>query len=245
MTTPEHILLKVKLLINLKNSSNANEADNARVMAEKLILKYEISSEELESLKDKKPLYGEDEKLFSTIGIASWRQQLAVAVAKQFACQIVQEETVPVEGEHEFSYFAYGNPEDVSSVKFVYNSLSIKIEEFVKKKCLAKGPIYIDSYSEGVTESVKNNIYWNGIDLPGVKVPSRAVNEDKVLSNGGANLTKPKEEKPAEKSINVSSQSFIKDVVAYFKGIADGAKLDIQDVLELASESEEFGKLKE
>jgi hypothetical protein len=248
MSTPENILAKVKLLLNLANSSNPNEAENAKAMADKLVSKYNISPEELESLKDKKPLYGEDEKLFITIGLVSWRQRLALAIGKHFYCQIVQEELVPTEGLHQFNYFVYGEPEDVVTVKFVFATFVKKVEELIEKKCVGRGPIFVSSYSEGVVESISNNIYWEGIDIPDVKKPSRPLTtEAPVLNNGDSNLAKHKEDKEpvVDKTVDVNTQSLIKDVAAYFKGLEDGKNFSLNEILELEVENERLKELEE
>ncbi len=247
MPATESTLNKIKLLLKLANSPNPNEAANARAMADKFISKYEITPEELKSLEDKKPLYGEEEKLFTTLGIESWRQQLALAVGKYFECQIVQEELVPAEGLRQYNYYVYGDPQDVETVKFVYPAFSKKVEEIVLANCVGRGPIYVGSYCEGVVEAIKNNIYWGGIEVPAVKSPAREIEEvpEKVLNNGEANLAPVKEEKEpaADQTIDVNSQSFIKDVMAYFKGLDDGKQLALSDILELESENEGAAQL--
>lgn len=243
---PEHILHKIKLLLNLTHSPNVNEAESAKAMADRLVAKYNITEEELKSIEDKKPLYGEDEKLYTTIGLTPWRQQLALAVAKHFDCQLVQEELVPVEGLHQYNYYAYGDSQDVETVKFVYNSFASKTEELIKNiTAWGRGPVYIDSYAEGVVEAIKKNIQFEGIDLPAAKVPSRVV-EEKVLNNGTSNLAKPtvnEKEKPAKESIDINSQSLIKDVMAYFKGLEDGNRLSLNDILELQAANEDAKQL--
>lgn len=249
MSDNEAVLQKIKLLLKLASSPNENEAANARAMADKLISKYNITEEELKSIEDKKPLYGEDDKLFVTIGICGWRQQLALAIGKHFLCQIVQEELVPAEGLHQYNYYVYGDPEDSDNVKFVYHTFSKKIDDLISKKCIGRGNIYVSSYCEGVVEAIKNNIYWEGIDIPDIKKPKRDVvpEEQKILSNGPGDIVKHKEEKekPTEKSVDVNSQSMIKDVAAYFKGIADGKDFHLNEILELEAENEVPAELPE
>lgn len=242
MSAPESILQKIKLLLKLTASPNPNEAENAKSMADKLIAKHNVSEEELKSLEDKQPLYGENERVFSTTGLEGWRQQIVLAVAKHFGCQIVQEETVPSEGPHEFSYFAYGPPEDVVNVKIAYAHFAAKVEQLFLTNCAGRGPIYIASYGEGVAESLRHNIMMDGIDLPSIKKPVIKT-EEKQTETSAANLAKPKE-KPAQESVNVNSQSFIKDIRAYFKGLEDGRDLSISD-LELENNDETAGRLQE
>lgn len=247
MSANEAVLQKIKLLLKLASSPNENEAENARAMADKLIAKYNITEEELKSIEDKKPLYGEEDKLFVTIGICGWRQQLALAIGKHFLCQIVQEELVPAEGLHQYNYYVYGDPEDSINVMFVYHAFTKRIDEIIATKCIGRGNIYVSSYCEGLVEAIKNNIYWDGIEIPDIKKPKREVvsEEQKVLNNGQSNIVKHKEEKekPVEKSVDVNSQSLIKDVNAYYKGLMDGANFHLSEILELAAENDTIKNL--
>ena len=177
MSAPPAILDKVKKLLALATSSNANEAESARTLANKLISKYNITEEQLSSM-DPKVFYGEDEKLFVTIGLHPWRQQLALAVATYFDAQIVQEELVPVEGLHEFIYYVYGDDDQVKDTQFVYHAFAKKVEHLVDTRCIGRGPIHIDSYCEGVVESIKWNIQMYGIDIPEIQKPLRKQQEE-------------------------------------------------------------------
>jgi hypothetical protein len=235
MPAPPAILDKVKKLLNLAQSSNLNEAENARAMADKFIAKYNITEEDLASLEPKE-FYGENEKLFVTLGIVGWRQQLALAVATYFDCQIVQEELVPAEGIHQFNYFVYGDDDQVKDVQFVYHAFIKKIENLAGERCWGRGPVYVDSYCEGVVESVKWNIQMYGIDIPDVKRPLKK--EEQAPPPNSKTITKsgPDKEEPTEKRVDVNANSLIKDIMAYFKGVDDGRELSLKSILELEVE---------
>jgi Protein of unknown function (DUF2786) len=235
MSAPPAILHKIKLLLNLANSSNPNEAENARAMADKFIVKYNITEDELAALEPKE-FYGENEKLFTTLGVVGWRQHLALAVATYFDCQIVQEELVPAEGLHQFNYFVYGDDDQVKDTQFVYHAFAKKIENFADVRCMGRGPIFIDSYCEGVVESVKWNIQMYGIDLPEIKRPLKK--EEQAVPVNTKTITKsgPDKEEPTDKRVDVNAHSLIKDVMAYFKGVDDGKELSLQDVLQIEVE---------
>jgi Protein of unknown function (DUF2786). len=247
MPAPEHILSKIKLLRNLANSPNANEAASALAMADKLIAKYNISEEELASIADQPPKYGEEELLFHSLSIVPWKQHLALACAKNFYCHIIQETLTPGVGDPEYKYYVYGEDEDVNSTKFVFHTLVKKINNLIDTKCIGRGPIYVDSYCQGVVEAVKRNIEMFGLDIPEVKVPARPmqVTTEKVLNNGTSNLStvKAEKDKPEKESIDISKSGLIKDVMAYFKGIEDGNKLHLEDILELEAENETLKQL--
>jgi len=238
------ILDKVKKLLSLANSSNPNEAENARAMADKFIAKYNITEEELASLEPKE-FYGENEKLFVTLGIVGWRQQLALAVATYFDCQIVQEELVPAEGIHQFNYFVYGDDDQVKEVQFVYHAFSKKIENLADTRCMGRGPVYLDSYCEGVVESVKWNIQMYGIEVPDIKKPLKK--EEPAAPPNSKTITKsgPDKEEPTDKKVDVNANSFIKDIMAYFKGVDDGKAMSLQDVLELEKQNQESKQIEE
>lgn len=236
MPAPETILNKIKLLLNLSASSNGNEASAASTMANKLIEKYAVTPEELEGLKDKPPVYCEDDRVYTSMGIISWKQQLLLAIAKYFECQIIQEQLVPLEGLTQFNYFVYGEPELASNVKIVFNSFSKKVEQLKEINCPSKGTVYIASYCEGIVDAIKENIHWDGINLPDLKKQKTTeIQEEKILNNGTSNLTSPKKdkEKPLEESVDVNSQSMIQDIHAYFRGLDHGRKISLNDILEL------------
>jgi hypothetical protein len=246
MPTPPAILNKVKLLLKLSASPNPHEADSARKLAEGLIEKHNITPEELETIKDPKPLYGDDERLFITLGIIGWRQQLAVSVANHFDCQIVQEELVPMEGQHPFHYFVYGDPNDVRKVQFAFHAFANKVELLSDHQCLGRGPVYISSYCEGIVDSIKQNIWLYGVQIPEQKETVRDIPAQAITAKS-EELTKPKEERPkaADRHVDVASQSNVQDVMAYFRGVQDGKDLFLDDILEIAAENEEAAKLQQ
>lgn len=245
MSATPSILAKVKKLLALTNSPNTNEADNARSMADKLIEKYNITEEELGSL-DPKEYYGENEKLFVTLGVVMWRQQLAVAVAKYYDCQIVQEELRPAGSSEdaivEYHHYVYGDDDQVKDTQFVYHAFSKKIENLCATKCVMRGPVYIDSYCEGVVESVKWNIEMYGIDIPDMKKPIQKEEKSVPIPTNGMVRASDKEEPVENRRKNIDG-TFVKDIMAYFKGIDDGKNLSFKDILELEVKNEEARRL--
>lgn len=244
MPTPPAILNKVKLLLKLGESPNPHEAESARRLAEGLIEKHHISPEELETLQDPTPLYGDEEKLFISQGIVLWRQRLALAVGNHFECQIVQEELVPKEGERQYHYYVYGDPVDVKKTQYAFRSFAEKIEHLMDVQCLGRGPIYVESYCEGVIDAVKQNILMYGIDIPdNLKQKVKAEVEKAITVSGdGLAKTTPEKPKPADKSVSVGGE-YVKDIMAYFKGIEDGRDLFLEE--ELLSTSTQLKELED
>ena len=242
----ELILNKIKLLLNLTKSPNEHEAKNAREMADRLIEKYKIDSEALKNIEEKPPVYTDDTKLYSTIGIESWRSQLALGVCRKYDCYCVQEEAVPVEGLSQYSYFVVGEQEDTSNAMFVYHTLEKQVEELVLKYCIGRGPVYIHSYTEGVVEGIRSSLDWLDFNLE-ISRPINKPGSANTLNTGNECITKHpgEKEKPLKETVNISGQSLIKDVMAYFKGVKDGNSLYLPEILELAEEGKQPDKLKE
>lgn len=240
MPVPPAILNKVKLLLKLATSPNPNEAENARVKAEELIAKHGITEADSASL-DEKVFYGEEEKLFVTIGIVGWKQILSLAIATYFDCQIVQEQLSAGGDEDKvstYSYFVYGDDDQVKDTQFVWRAFLKKINNLIDTRCLGRGPIYIDSYCEGVVESIKWNIQMYGIEIPQFKKKVVKPEEQAAPPTSNTLVTTGKEE-PTDNRINVNAGSLIKDIQAYFRGLDDGKNLSLQDILELEVETQE------
>lgn len=247
MSAPPSVLQKVKLLLNLATSPNPNEAANAKELADKLIAKHNITEEELASL-DPKEYYGEEQKLFVTFGVVHWRQMLALVISRYFDCQIVQEEMMPAnggEGLHEFRYYVYGDDDQVKDTQFVYHAFTKKIDNLSELRCIGRGPIYIDSYCEGLVESIKTNIELFGIDVPEVKRTLKKEEAAPPTSNSIVKSGDNKEDPVNNNKVDINKGSFIKDIMAYFKGLEDGKHMSLQDVLELEKDNAESAQLEE
>lgn len=233
---PPAILNKIKLLLKLTESPNPNEAGTAQALADALIDKHGLTPEELEALKDPKPLYGEDEKLFFTYAVVGWMQQLALSIATYFDALIIQERQVPSEGAEQHHYYVYGDPEDVWKVKQAFSAFTSKIHEYMDTYCAGREPNYLASYGEGMVDSIKENIYLNGITLPDRQ---KLTPTDKpVIKDGKMVNTKKEKVRPTDTSIDVNTQSEVKDIGAYFAGVYDGKGLSLVDILYFATEAD-------
>lgn len=241
--TPETVLNKIKLLYRLAESPNEHEAANARDMADKLIAKYNISPEELKTIADKTAAYGEDELLFKVSFITGWKNQLALGLAIKFDCKIVQEQCTPLDGLVFYNYYVYGEDEDVAIIKFAYPILERKVEQLVEVNCYGRGFTYVDSYCEGLVQAIRQNIATGDFDIPNINRNIKKVQEN-TLNNGTSNLVAPKKgkENPTPETVNVNSQSFIKNIQAYFKGLDDGKNILLQETLNEAAQ-EEAGRI--
>lgn len=235
--TSQGILDKIKFLLKLSASDNIHEANNARMGAEKLIKKFNVTDEELASIVDKKPAYGEDERLFHTSYQVPWKMQLSLAVANKFDCLIVQEESVPVEGNSEFDYYVCGDPDDIESVKIAFRSLLFLIDDTVNKNCIGEDENYMESYAEGLAHSIKENLEY-GIYLP--KREKKVKPEEVEVKPDAIAHIPTQKEKPSEKTYDIAGASRVTNVVAYYRGVADGKDLFFEDAFLLMQSIEQL-----
>lgn len=226
--TTSPILNKVKLLLGLAKSPNPHEAESARNLAQGLIEKHGVTPEEIEAL-NPKPLYGDEEKVYVSLGVVGWMQQLCLCVGSYFECQIVQVELVPNEGPHPFEYYAYGDPESVEAVKSNFNLLLGKVKALLDAK-MGRGDIYRASYAEGVVAAIKENISFYGLEIP--KVPQNKLEVEKPNTKAAIEPEKKERPKPADRHIDVNGQSVIQDIGAYFSGLYDGREISFDDYIE-------------
>jgi hypothetical protein len=236
------ILNKIKKLQILASRGTGNEAENAQKLADDIIGKYNVSEEELSSIKEVGPLYGEDDKIFSTVGVVPWKQQLILAITKYLdkdsSCYVIQEESVPAEGEHEFSYFLYGEDDDVFSIRKTFLFLEKKIDELALKY-LFRGSDYVSSYCEGVVHALKENLQNFGIAIPKMK---KIEHRNEEISQQGPGLVKSAKTTPKEKISTTSTrpENRVTDILAFFTGVQDGYRINLD---ELILETEEVPKI--
>lgn len=228
--TPDPILHKIKMLLNLA-SSGGHEGDTAKLLADKLIAKHSVSDEELASLADKPSPFIEENKLYNNTTPQPWKNAIALGLANKYYCYILQEETVPEEGDKDFAYYIYGDTSDTETVKFLFklvvDVVNKKLEE---KKISGKGPIYIDSYVEGLVIAIKENIEYDDLDF---HIKGTVLKEDKPKEN--AIVLEDKKEYPKDKptaNTTVNGKSMIKDINAYFKGLDEGSRIYVSDLIQ-------------
>jgi hypothetical protein len=228
--TDPKILSKIKYLQRLATSSNENEALAAKTLAQKLIDKHGVSEQELnESIRSELPLYDDNDILFRSPVIVGWKNLLALLLSRKYDCYIIQEEQVPAEGASEWVYFLYGDDEDTPLVKYLYSAFLVKIEELVKTKCVGRGERYISSYSEGAVNGIREVLDYLEFSIPKmVKTKTEIKTEDKtkiVKTDSEEKIVPPKIEATAD----VGAQSKVDDPIAYLRGVADGAQIELDD----------------
>lgn len=218
---------KVKLLYRLTASAPEHEAANATSKAQELISKFELAPEEYEE-QIEKPIYTQDDLLYESKEVIDWKRIIALATTYKFDCFVIQEEQVASTGDKNYLYFIYGYPDDVTIARHLFNFVCNQIEILITKNCAGRGKLFTSSYSEGVVDTVKINIEYEDYHVEGL-VKQAAVEEAKELApvQALAKTESPKE-KPITAAVDIGKNDQRPlDIVAYFRGQADGRNIHI------------------
>lgn len=226
MMEKQKIIQKINNLFSLATSSNINEAESAKKLATALMEKYSITESDLKSTTD--DLYNKDNLLFKTEDISEWKRILSMVVAKHNYCLII-EQKISLDNSFCYEYYVFGEEENINMTKNIFNIFYEKAEQLINLNCLDKDKDFYDSYSEGVVVGMKKIIFeFDDYDFNS-KNKSRSIKDIANKQKTQSSLLKPQNvipSKPIENS-SVVEKTFIKNVLAYFKGINDGESIVI------------------
>ena len=227
-------LIKIKLLLALTKSPNIHEAENARVMADKLIEKHNVTQKQLDSLKERDPTsVPEEQLLFKTQEHCEWKSILAYLISVKYECYVMQIQTVGSAGYQEYDYFVFGDIDNIDNVKFLFPLFVNKINDLVSRTCKDKEETYTSSYCEGLVNGLRPLLENESFKVPKAKSKEKEI--VKEAEQPGLirtdSITNPAE-KPTDKKVAVNSNDKVKDVIAYFHGVRDSDQIHFYNILE-------------
>lgn len=225
------IILKIQKLLALSKSSNKNEAQNAMLKAQKLLIKYKLSLQEVERY-SKENIKIEAFKTEQKFRGKSWKGNLAQVIADNLGCFIYYNT-----GNYKVHRVCfYGKEEDViiANIMFEYAVKWINLEgnKLIKKMKQDKRRKYFDG--------IKND-YALGF-IFGLEERFRS----QIKENKEWGLVIQKEQVVIDSYTNFSSgfgkisvnEKFDRHLKAYKQGEEDGRKFNISDKIENEGEEE-------
>lgn len=227
----KEIIIKIQKLLALSKSPNQNEAQNAMLKAQKLLIKYKLSLQEVESF-SKENVKIEDFRTEQKFRGKSWKSNLAKVIADNFRCfMYFNTESYKV---HRVCF--YGKEEDViiSNIMFEYAVKWINLEgnKLVKRMKQDKRRKYFDGIKndyalgfifgleERFRSQIKENEKW-GLVLQKDQV---VIDSYTKFSNGFGKIS--------------ANEEFNRHLKAYNQGKENGNKFDISDKIENEGEAE-------
>lgn len=144
----ERIMSRIQKAMNLaKDESNSNEAQNAMLMAQRLMTKYDIEMSEVSSQtkkEEKKEMV--DESITNRGRTPAWKASLAMVIGDNFKCY-----TYKNKGNGSSSIYFLGMKNDVVLAKEMFDFATIILEKTVKKYLYQEKKIRGDKfYSTGL-----------------------------------------------------------------------------------------------
>ncbi len=219
----DNIKLKIQKLLALSKSSNENEAQNAIMMAQKLLLKHKLSLKEVEDY-SKTNIDLDSYKTSHKFKGSSWKSNLGSVIANNFGCYMYLETS----NSHKVCF--YGKSEDVAicniMLDYAIKCINLNGDKLVKKM-----------------KNDKRRKYFKGIKSDYALGFIRGLEERfkaQVSSNKEWGLLLQKEEavilgykefSSGFNSIDVN-QEFYKYNSAFELGKKDGSLFDISDKIE-------------
>ena len=227
----EEIILKIQKLLALSKSSNQNEAQNAMLKAQKLLMKHKLSMQDIENYSSDN-IKIEDFKTEQRFRGKSWKSNLANIIANNFGCFLYYK----TGNRQVHTVCFYGKEEDViiANIMFEYAVKCINLEgnKLVKRMKQDKRRKHFDGiktdyaigFIVGLEERFRNQLKENaewGLVLQKDQVVIDSYNK---FSSGFGKI-----------SVN---EKFSRHLKAYKQGEEDGKKFDISDKIENEGDNE-------
>jgi hypothetical protein len=140
----QSMIEKIKKLLALSQSSNANEAAVAAAAAQRLMAQHQIAEAELGGEVEEKAAK-EVDPLFEAKTLPGWLNMLSAGLCRQNSVFV----WVHKRADGKSYVCICGRPSDVANVRFLFAYLRSEIERLVQVECRGKGRSIMDSYRKG------------------------------------------------------------------------------------------------
>ncbi|MFZ4768569.1 MAG: DUF7168 domain-containing protein [Ferruginibacter sp.] len=140
------IALKIKKLLKLGESNNANEAANAMVAAQSLMDKYRISVAEVEAQTGTKQenIAGDTQPILCGGRIMTWKKVLLSALVKHNGCAHYLRHA-----HRDAQYFVFGRPSDIDTLRYMFAYAVSELGRLSILHCKGQGHSFHDSWYNG------------------------------------------------------------------------------------------------
>jgi hypothetical protein len=151
----QSIIERVRKLLALSQSDNANEAAAATAKANALIDQYRISVEQIGESED--PIGVETDPLYQGERVMTWRKMLASRLSEHYGCYHWY---THLKGDRRFGLAGQlklrvaGRKSDVAVLRYMFAYISSECERLAVKECKGKGRTYAESYRQGFVHGV-------------------------------------------------------------------------------------------
>lgn len=152
------VISKVQKLLALSKSSSAEEAATAAAIANKLIDQYRLSASDFEEASEEvDPMMEDDQSIYETGRIVSWKSNLAIMLSKHYGCAIYNSIYYP-NGRKSTRYKLVGRKSDLEITRYMFNWLVLECSRLAEKEAYGRGRVFANSYCEGFVSGVNRQL---------------------------------------------------------------------------------------
>lgn len=154
--TIENIIEKVRKLLALGKSSNANEAENAVRAANLLIDQYRLSEADI-SDQTSEPVIEDDSYIYETGRIIPYKQHLVMTLASHYGCAVFNNCYFP-EGRKVSRYKLLGRKSDIKIIQYMFAYLTSEIARLSEQEVKGQGKVVVFSYCNGFVSGIAEQL---------------------------------------------------------------------------------------
>lgn len=215
------IIEKIRKLLSLSKSSNANEAAVAAAAAQRLMTEHQIAEAEVEDGEQHEQASLSEEPL-DTLGARapSWKEVLSSQLSQMHGCKVWRETTRGGGLPPSVRTRIVGRPSDVASVRYLYAWLTSEIVRLTRKHGSGRGLRYSNSYRNGAVNGCLAAMWEARREVRATATGAALVRVDARAEEAQAEQQRLTGElKPAR------PVTFKRDPEAYVRGVAAGRGL--------------------
>ncbi len=158
--TLDDVISKVKKLLALITSSNANEAANAAARANELIDKYRLSMFDLEEAEvPVEPIVKDTDYIYQSGKVTVWKTHLVYTLTRHYGVAYWNDASYN-NGRKVSRYRMVGRKSDMDIVRYMMAYLSLECERLssLEVKGTGLGRVFVASYQEGFVSGVAEQL---------------------------------------------------------------------------------------
>ncbi len=156
MSSIAHIIDRVRKLLALAQSTNANEAANAAAKANALIDEYRISVGQLSDAETEASdplIHDRTDPLFEADRVMQWRKSLVIRLSKHYGCYVWNDTS-----KRKACYIIAGRKSDTDVLRYMFAYISTECERIATSQAKGKGRTFAESYKRGFVDGVMSQL---------------------------------------------------------------------------------------
>lgn len=161
MSNLSDVIEKVKKLLALSKSSNANEAATAASVANRLIDEFRLSEADVAgNHSESDPMVRDDQYVYETGRVIPWKSRLVVTLASHYGCAVFNDTHYNNTKRRKVSrYKLLGRKSDIQIVQYMFAWLSSECSRISDLEAKGMGKVFVFSYCNGFVAGIGEQLH--------------------------------------------------------------------------------------